>query len=252
MDTFARMNCGFRWGFLKWFPGPPLDWSEYLFLQKILSWTLLFSALGFLTRVSTIISAILFYFLIGVRLSYGESSYDDLGIVLYTIIFAFSSCGTSFSLDSLFRKRHVSKKGWRFFWPLRLMQFVFVSIFFTAGISKLQNGGIEWIMTDTLKHYFEWAHYRTTLSEWAHHLQINLILIQWPWLCKILAFLVLLKEIAAPLALFFESTSRAIIILSISFLLVGFYFTSTSGFINMLFLGGYLDSLVPSFREERL
>jgi len=59
---------------------------------------------------------------------------------------------------------------------------------------------------------------------------------RYPFLCKVFAFWVVFKEFLAPLALHNNKKAQLFVVFSLFFMMVGFYFTCTSGFVNMLFL----------------
>ena len=225
-------------GFFKFFKQPPFGSIEILVLTKFWLLFVALSAIGLFTRISLIMSAVLYYLLVGFTLSFGEASFDDLGTVIFLCIFAFSDAGRSYSFDRFFTKKYstpFSTEG-RYRWPLRLTQVVFCSIFFAAGYSKLLSSGFAWFTTDTLQNYFIWAHYRSTLDDLGLYLGLGLWLSKYPWLCKAGALFSLILELLAPLALL-NTRLRPILIISLELLLIGFYFTSTNGFMNMLALG---------------
>ena len=128
-------------------------------IQAIWKISLLSSAAGCLTRVSTGAAAILGVFVLGLPNNYGTSHHDDAFVVLLLLILSASHCGDAWSLDDFLYRRFRSKgRGERprpahgeYTWPFRLAQALFLLVFAAAGIAKLRHGGISWMSAANLR-----------------------------------------------------------------------------------------------------
>jgi predicted DCC family thiol-disulfide oxidoreductase YuxK len=98
--------------------------------------------------------------------SYGERHHPEalLTIMLWTLVLVPS--GARLSLDALLFRVRLARATGRFQqrppepelspharWPLRLMQVMLSLAYFSAGYSKLMNGGLAWLNGYTLAHY---------------------------------------------------------------------------------------------------
>ena len=89
-------------------------------------------------------------------------------------------------------------------WPIQLVRLVFVTVFLAAGLAKLRQAGLEWVLSDTLRNYFLENQYVFRLEGargWSHLLADWLI--ARPGLVQgMLAIGVLVVELSAPATLF--------------------------------------------------
>ena len=108
-----------------------VPWSSYdglltpsgmLIFQIALVVSLLFSAAGFLTSISTKISFLLVLFYQGLLRSFGHFNHDEMLPVYYLAVLAFTPCGDDFSLDRLLRKRRSDRPLFAYAYPILLMQ----------------------------------------------------------------------------------------------------------------------------------
>jgi hypothetical protein len=90
---------------------------------------------------------------------------------------------------------------------------------FSAGVSKLLNGGFRWMDGWTLHSYVTLFLVRHDIAGgrwlWFMHL-----LIDHPWMCQVLSFLTIVLELGAPAALFSRKV-RHIVVLSLALFHVG-------------------------------
>lgn len=219
-------------GSLQFFSSPPIPPNTLLNLHGLWLVLLVLSALGFCTKLSTLSAALVGNLLVETRLSFGETSYDDLGIVIFLFIFAFSPCGHAFSLDSCLSKKD-RPMSWRYRWPTRLMWVVCTSVFFGAAVSKLKHSGLAWVTGDTVKNYFLLAHYRPSIDSFARSVGVGVQLANYPFVCKLAAGGALALELLSPLAIF-STKLRPYLVSGLLLLVVGIYFTSSSGFMSLL------------------
>jgi len=121
------------------------------------------SLLGLYTRLSLSALAATTTLLTAHSYSYGEYHHPEalLTIALWTLVLCPS--GSALSLDSMQTRLHIATYGKRFVplrtvsresemagWPLRLIQWCLALAYFSAGISKLINGGLAWFNGYTL------------------------------------------------------------------------------------------------------
>ncbi len=128
-------------------------------IQAIWKLSLLTSAAGLLTGLSTGAAAILGIFVLGLPNNYGTSHHNDTFVVLLLLILAVSRCGDAWSLDDSLRRRFRSTGADRrsrqalgeYTWPFRLAQALFLLVFAAAGIAKLRHGGVAWMSAANLR-----------------------------------------------------------------------------------------------------
>ena len=123
------------------------------------------SLLGLFTRASLLLLAGASTLLVAHAYSYGEQHHAEalITIALWTI--ALAPSGAAWSLDDLRARLRRAARGERFTphagprlspharWPLRLIQWLLVLIYLSAGTAKLANGGLEWFNGYTLAFY---------------------------------------------------------------------------------------------------
>jgi predicted DCC family thiol-disulfide oxidoreductase YuxK len=118
-------------------------------LKSVMVLSLLMSALGYLTRITTKTSALLVIFYQGLLRSFGHLNHDEMTGIYCLIILAFTPCGDGFSVDTLDGapwRRDSSAYGY----PILLMQMVLAWCYFTAGINKLRISGPAYFNIDNL------------------------------------------------------------------------------------------------------
>jgi hypothetical protein len=124
------------------------------------------SLLGLYTKLSLLAFAATSTLLTAHSYSYGEYHHPEalLTIAFWTLVFCPS--GSALSLDNVRTRLRVTTYGKRFVplrtvsresemagWPLRLIQWCLALGYFSAGISKLINGGLAWFNGYTLAKY---------------------------------------------------------------------------------------------------
>jgi hypothetical protein len=211
------------WTFIHFYRPTP---DEILIAQKVWVVTLATSALGFLTRVSTWIAAILGYLILSFAHSHGFYHHRDGVLVSIMFILALSRAGDAFSIDDLIRSAREKNfqglrqmkfpEAWRwpklrermcvtdvrYAWPIQCVRVVWTLVFFSAALSKLKASGLDWVLTDNLRNIFLTNQY--LYQDWARETfrwGIAATLAARPLLCKFLAAFGLGIELIAPLAL---------------------------------------------------
>ena len=115
--------------------------------------SLLTSALGLFTRVSTAVAFLGGAILLATPHQFGKLHHDDALLVLVLGILAFSQCGHAFSLDSFLNKRDEPESSGAYRWPIRAVWLCMSVIFFSAGFIKAVPNGIGYVFSDTMGIY---------------------------------------------------------------------------------------------------
>ena len=140
--------------FFDFFSIPVLSPEVLGILGKIWIISILFCAIGFLTRFSTVVSFLIGLYLFGLVNSFAKTSHVETLMLLIFAIMAFSKCGDRFSIDRLIKKRKSNitvgenVKSIEYSWPISLIRVMFVFLFCAAGLSKLRNSGFNWFTSD--------------------------------------------------------------------------------------------------------
>ena len=191
---------------------PPLSSDLLSILQSIWKVSLALSCLGLFTRVSTVSSFIFGLYLLGLPQNFGQTYHEDALVIFVLGIMALSRCGDAYSVDRLIRKARQGSRtnlsvqsprvSGEYKWPVRAVWIMFALIFFAAGVSKLRNSGLEWILSDYMAILLIESHYsHGPLVTWALDLaQYNWL--AYKWLTKLLAAGTIAIETSYPLALF--------------------------------------------------
>ncbi|MFZ5897498.1 MAG: hypothetical protein ACOY0T_40995 [Myxococcota bacterium] len=162
--------------------------------------SLLASALGVLTRLSTTVAFGIGTYLLGLPHNFSKTHHFDAMLVLVLGLLMLARTGDAYALDStLFKKRPSREPSGEYRWPVRATWVVMSLVFFSAGISKLRHGGLAWMFSENmavvlLQHGYSVASHEP-LS------RIGLWFAQYPKLCSVLAFLTVVVEALYPLAL---------------------------------------------------
>ena len=208
---------------LRWYalfpPGFYLPRSFFAWLHleaptlDVLSWlvtafeiSVVFAALGLLTRLATTTAFAIGLYVLGLQFNYGYLHWAHAIVPIVMGILALSPCGAALSLDACIRsvtKGTAARAGGQYRWPIQLVRLVFVTVFLAAGLSKLRQAGLDWVLSDTLRNYFlenQYVFRSEGGAAWSH------VLADWliarPGLCRVLAASALGVELGAPAALF--------------------------------------------------
>lgn len=207
---FYQPRSFFAWLFL-----PPPSWNVVEWLVTAFEISVLLAALGLLTRLATLAAFVLGLYVLGLQFNYGYLHWAHAIVPIVAGILALSPCGDALSLDALIRQAATGKAadaGGQYRWPVQLVRLVFVTVFLAAGLAKLRQAGIEWILSDTLRNYFLENQYvfRSEGARGWSHLLADWLVVR-PGLCRVLAGIVLAVELSAPTALFSRSARRWLI-----------------------------------------
>ncbi len=159
------------------------------------------SALGLGFRFASVLFCVLQFLMFNIAHSYGYLTHTYMPLVLVSMALAFGGNYTIF-----------------------LTRFIFCSIFFSAGLSKVINGGIDWVFSDSMQNILlRSGIYYHDIHRLPNLLGLNLSLASNLLLSKILAFATVALELLAPLALFSQRL-RLCIIGSLLIMQVAIYF----------------------------
>jgi hypothetical protein len=187
---------------------PQLSTNSLIAIQAAWRLALALSCVGLLTRLSTAVSFILGVYLCGLPNNFGKIHHLDQLLVWVFLVMAFSKCGDAWSVDVLIRKARAKTAAMakdpapsgEYTWPVHLIWVISAMVYFEAGISKLRHSGIQWVSTDTMRHFLVYAYYHVSDSEpftpW------GLLFTRSHWLSSGLAAVSLLLEVGFIVALF--------------------------------------------------
>jgi hypothetical protein len=115
---------------------------------------------GLLTRVSLVLLTMGTWILIAHKYSYGDQHHPEALLAIFLLLLACAPSGQRLSLDSLIRRRvhsdgatELSDRVETAMWPLRLTHVLLALTYFSTGVSKLIEGGLEWMNGYTLQSY---------------------------------------------------------------------------------------------------
>lgn len=203
-----------------------------------LSITTLCAAIGFLTRLATISTAILGVYAFGCIESYGLIAFHFSPMIMISCILPFSRCGDAWSIDSLFRKKYAADLG-EYRWPVKLCHITFIALMFTAGCHKVFG---TWLfeplynMEYWILHKF-YAHSKlkgNTIPEF------TLVIAQCKPILLLMAFTMIVGEFCSPLALIDKKPLLRFFMIALLFsmqLVLSIYFKTIPTF---PWLGAYL------------
>jgi predicted DCC family thiol-disulfide oxidoreductase YuxK len=187
---------------------PQLGVNEITAIDAVWKLSLILSAVGLFTRISTTTSFILSVYLFGLANNFGKTHHLDILLLWTFLIMSVSRCGDAWSIDRLIRtartgsdslgKRPVASGEYT--WPIRLIWVVMCTIYFEAGFSKVRHSGIAWITGGMMTFFLQRAQYHVTdaepITNW------GLIIARHDWSSELFALMGMGLELSYPLALF--------------------------------------------------
>jgi uncharacterized membrane protein YphA (DoxX/SURF4 family) len=115
---------------------------------------------GLFTRVSLLLLTLGTWILIAHKYSYGDQHHPEALLAIFLLLLACAPSGQRLSLDALIRRRVLSNGATGLpnrletaMWPLRLTHVLLALTYFSTGMSKLIEGGLEWMNGYTLQSY---------------------------------------------------------------------------------------------------
>jgi len=136
-----------------------LPWSFYdrlqtpsgiLILQIVMLLSLTLSTIGLGTVISTKTSLVLVIFYQGLLRSFGHFNHDEMIVVYFMVVLAFTPCGDAFSIDSRIRKTAKERPAFAYAYPILLMQLLLAWVYFSSALIKLRVAGMRYLSPDNL------------------------------------------------------------------------------------------------------
>lgn len=159
-----------------------------------------FSA-GWRYRVVGPLFALAFLAVTTYRLSWGQVNHTEHLVAVHVLLLGFVPAAHAWSADELAGRARVSSvPAERFGWPVRAMATVLVIGYVLAGLAKLRNGGLDWVVGDVLRNQVAYDNLRKLLLGDGYS-PIGSRLVRFGWLFPPLALLTTVIELGAPLAL---------------------------------------------------
>ena len=132
------------------------------------------------------------------RSSWGQIIWLETLMVLQALIVGFSRSADAFAVTP---RPPPAPPSPAYGGPLRLAALVLVSTYVLAGVAKLREGGVGWLLGDSLRNHVAATAVRADLLGAASS-PIGTWLVQHAWLFPPLALATLVLELGAPVALF--------------------------------------------------
>ena len=222
------MDSG-RWaelGVTFWFPIPLfrhfhlrlLDASILRALDVVWLVAVALACVGWMTRASTWVALVVGVYLVGLPHNFGKIHHSDAVVLFVLAALALSRCGDAYSIDAWRRRRRgdpAPAPSGEYRWPIRVGWLVWVLLYSAAGISKIRNGGVAWVLSDSFRNILLQHHYtHQPLVAW------GLVIAEYPLVCHALAAGTILVETSSPLALV-SRRLRLLLIPSLGLMQVG-------------------------------
>ncbi|MFY9621050.1 MAG: hypothetical protein WAM70_07070 [Pyrinomonadaceae bacterium] len=180
---------------------------------------------GYLTSASTKSAALLFLFYQGLVRSFGHFNHDEMPVVYMLIALAFTPCGDAWSIDSLLRRTRTRVGDVVYGFPILLLRGLLAWSYFSSAVIKLRVTGVEYFNSDNLP-TVAILHSLDNLHDTQHRLAF--------WLpnavefTAVLTLLIVLWELAFPLAIFSKLARRIILPFGIIFHVATIFFMNVS------------------------
>jgi uncharacterized membrane protein YphA (DoxX/SURF4 family) len=171
--------------------------------------------------------------------SYGSVHHRQAILIIALWILAMVPSGATYSVDSVLRR--VRRAGGRIFersrvdayseharWPLRLVQWLFVLVYLSAGLSKLVAGGLEWFNGHTLSYYL-------VRDGWLHGAAPGVWLADTPFVVPALSVLTVAFEMTFVFAVLVPRLAPFYVLLGLC-LHLGIYVTQRAPFFHFMFV----------------
>lgn len=229
-----------------WSPNGLLTFFSEPFIQSEIMNTLLITlkiscilaSIGFLYPFSSTLTVGLFFLITNYSHSFGYQGHVYMPIAVMGIPLVFSRAAATHSIDAwLFRrslKRDTLKINNAALFNMKLL---FCLIFCSAGLSKVMNGGLDWVTTDTLRNYLlRGSHIFQDTNPYFSFFSLGSSLYHYPILCHAIAAWTIIVELLSPLALLRNKRWYLILIPQIALLQIGAVFSIGVNFLPYLCL----------------
>ena len=191
-DQFAPL------GILSWMQGP-IDTSFYqvgVVVTLFLSGTFL---CGWQHRWLGPLFAAALWTLLTYTNSWGTILHTDNMLVLHVAVLALSPSADALSLDARQQTSSASTNA-RYGWPIRLICFICVAVYFIAGVAKLKTSGLAFISGDNLRNYVALANVRK-IELGSQHSPLGVYFLEHARMFQVMAGASLALELGAPIAM---------------------------------------------------
>lgn len=180
---------------------------------------------GYLTSASTKSAALLFLFYQGLVRSFGHFNHDEMPVVYMLIALAFTPCGDAWSIDSLLQRTRTRAGDVVYGFPILLLRGLLAWSYFSSAVIKLRVTGLGYFNSDNLP-TVAILHSLDNLHDTQHRLAF--------WLpsavefTAVLTLLIVLWELAFPLAIFSKLARWIILPFGIIFHVATIFFMNIS------------------------
>jgi hypothetical protein len=200
--------------------------------------------LGWRQRVFGPLFGMLLLWTLSYANSWGMVFHTENLLVMHVLVLGFTRAADAWSLDA--RRQGPAPADARYGWPLRLMCCIVVIAYVLAGVAKMRNAGMDWLWGDELRNHIALDNARKALLGGIYS-PLATPLLQFGGLFRGLAFITVVAELAAPLALIGPRVARVWVAL-----VMGFHW----GVLVLMMIGFPYQMLgvafVPFFPVERL
>lgn len=184
-------------GPLFWMPAPLPAAILFAFTAVTLLLGVAFT-LGLRFRITGPAFAIALLLLTTYRSSFGMKFHTENLVCLQALVLGFSAAADAVSLDARGKPRPPAHG--RYGWAVRTLGLLTVVTYVLAGIAKLRLGGDGWLSGEVLEAQIAYDNLRK-IELGSFHSPIGVALLAFPTLFVVLAWLTLLVELGAPVAL---------------------------------------------------
>ena len=180
--------------------------------------SLTLSCLGLLTRLFSVMSFALGFYLLGLPNCFGDLAHGDAATVLILGVMAIARSGDALSLDRAISNERSALSG-EYRWPVRMAWLILSTVLFAAGYAKLSQGGLGWALSDNMalilaEHQFPPEH-PEALVPWGKWIARQ------SWLARGMGLATLILEAGYPLAMF-SRRARFVLVPGMLLSVVGF------------------------------
>jgi predicted DCC family thiol-disulfide oxidoreductase YuxK len=200
----------------------------------------LFALAGLLARPAMLLFAATNTLMVAHIYSYGDMHHPHAMMVIALWVLAFAPIGSAISLDRLRERLHVATRETAFpqeevprlsplaRWPLRTIQWCLVLAYLSGGLSKLVNGGSDWLNGHTMSYYLiqDGILHNVPVALW---IQNKLVL------TTAMSFAALLFELTFAVAVLVPSLTWFYVLMGVGFH-TGIYWTMRAPFFTFLAL----------------
>jgi hypothetical protein len=134
--------------------------------------------------------AVLFLLVTSYRLSWGQVLHTEHLAAMHLLVIGFAPAASRGTLPHP-----------RFGWPVKVLALLTATAYVLAGIAKLRNGGLEWMVDDVLRNQVAYDNLRKELLGDSHS-PLGGWIVRYGWLFAPLAVMTVVVELTAPAALF--------------------------------------------------